>query len=119
MIATSIGTPNALYAALDEPNADIDLVLGQIADWYEERGDCWRAECLQWCRVEGKRPTDEGWIGDDIGFPLAHDAFHLGRLRGSRWAHLPSAYQRLADAWHAIRERGEHPTPLLGRSLPA
>jgi hypothetical protein len=23
-----------LYAALDEPNADVDLILGQLADWW-------------------------------------------------------------------------------------
>jgi hypothetical protein len=48
-------THDSLYAALDCENADIDLILGQIADWYEERGGCWRAECLQWCRAEGLR----------------------------------------------------------------
>lgn len=106
-------TPDSLYAALDEPNADVDLILGQLADWYEERGDSWRSECLQWCRREGKRPGMHGWSrnGDD---PSGIPAVLFSQLPcdgpvGFDYARLLGAYQRIADAWHALRTRGEVP----------
>lgn len=34
-----------LYAALDEPNADVDLILGQLADWYADHCDERRPAC--------------------------------------------------------------------------
>ena len=109
-----------LYAALDEPNADVDLILGLLADWHEERGDCFRAECLQWCRREGKRPGKDGWMkegGEASGIPRL-----LFSSLASRWdtdthfnyGRLPGAYQRISDAWHALRERGEEPVAGVG-----
>ena len=116
MIATTIGTPTTLYAALDEPNADVDLILGQIADWYEERGDCWRAECLQWCRSEGKRPERNGWgydwwasSGGQTPSNVGYTLYYSGAA--ASFNTIGDAYARLALAWHTIRERGEHPTP--------
>lgn len=117
-------TPDSLYAALDCENADIDLILGQIADWYEERGDCWRAECLQWCRAEGKRPANDatgslGWLGMDgpnqgrhyLPFNRTPEYWEC-LCRDTKfpdYLHTSVSYKRAADAWHALRERGEVP----------
>ena len=103
-----------LYAALDEPNADVDLILGQLADWYEERGDCLRAECLQWCRREGKRPESIGlgifdWWGEsgsesaNVGQKLFHSGAAASGVTKSEM------YEILSSAWHALRARGEVP----------
>ena len=107
----------SLYAALDEPNADVDLILGQLADWYEERGDCLRAECLQWCRREGKRPDTCGWWPENqsptyaSSIPWWHSREYGEALKNdvSDVALVSSCYRRAANSYHALRTRGEEP----------
>ena len=49
-------TITALYAALDEPDADVTHVLGLLADAYLDAGDEWRSECIAACVEAEKRP---------------------------------------------------------------
>ncbi len=115
----------ALYAALDEPDADVTHILGLLADAYMDAGDEWRSECLRWCVAEGKRPSDQGWSRDVLSADgVPRQLFDLlpcnlpwdpKRKSVVDYARLPGAYQRLADAWHALRTRGEEPVAGLTR----
>jgi hypothetical protein len=50
-------TPDSLYAALDCENADIDLILGQIADWYADHCNQALADSYQYIRKHGLLDT--------------------------------------------------------------
>jgi hypothetical protein len=119
-------TPDSLYAALDEPNADIDLILGQIADWHADHCDERREAASRWMVAHGKRPEERwGWSyqrGSRHQLPLNPMDQHGHMALWFRMGHTASVYFRnavdtLADQWpdevagwwHALRTRGEVP----------
>ena len=116
-----------LYAALDEPNADVDLILGQLADWYCERCDERREAACRWMVAHGKRPDEFwGWDWSDNDqsncLPLVRRNQHGSYLP---WyiatQSMPDYFRHAVDAladqwpaevadwWHALRTRGEEP----------
>lgn len=115
-----------LYAALDEPNADVDLILGQLADWYCERCDERREAACRWMVAEGKRPSRRGWYSyktkpsaERLPLSLSDGGpmprwFESGQPAPDYYRYAVDALAEqwpaeVADWWHALRTRGEEP----------
>lgn len=107
-------TPDSLYAALDEPDADVDYILGLIADWYADRGDERREAAARWMVAMGKRPNRVGgWYMEGTSprsLPLDFHECIGGHYRWRLWYHesqpIPDYYRHgidaLADQWPAV-----------------
>lgn len=107
-----------LYAALDKQH-DFNT-LGQIADRLIELGRDDEAECLMWCRDNGRIPgTGNGWnrikrsridaATSVIGHRLV-DAILDVVWDWDFWVNKTSAaYRRLCAAWSSLRSRGLDP----------
>jgi len=123
-------TPDSLYAALDEPNADIDLILGLIADWYCDHCDERREAACRWMVAHGKRPDESfGWYHANSGIPETENLplevtlddddqpppwFSYPLTNAELYRHAVDALadqwpSEVADWWHALRTRGEVP----------
>ena len=107
-------TITALYAALDEPDADVTHVLGLLADAYMDVGDEWRSEAARWLRDNGKRP---GRVLDSWAYGSGRNGLPV------RWCEqtapwndsVSSGFRDAVDGYHALRTRGEEPVPGLTR----
>lgn len=107
-------TPDSLYAALDEPDADVDYILGLIADWYADRGDERREAAARWMVAMGKRPNRvRGWTmtgNPSQSLPLLHANYDGRSWDWMLWYqenqpitdYYRHAIDALADQWPAV-----------------
>ncbi len=105
-------TITALYAALDEPDADVTHILGLLADAYMDAGDEWRSEAVRWLRDNKKYPRYGGSLISWSFFRSSRTRYLPEKLCAATvpWCEAVSdAFRDVVDAYHGLRAHGEEP----------